>query len=156
MKDAAKATPMQCSTWRCEGLSSDEIEQNGREFFAKLFLTDTRKGQHQLHDGERVTFFADVFDHAFFRSPNKEVIDTRRIERIEWILPLIQGNVQHAECWELEDDGINKRIYVCFGLGYVVWLKETLSGGWKFLTAYPAFRVQIRMYLIGGRRIAKF
>jgi hypothetical protein len=140
----------------CAGLDAAAVEKLGRKIYAERFLSDARKGQHATHDGDRVTFFAGDFDHAFFRSPEKQVIDSRRVERIEWVLPLMQGLVCNAECWLIDDHGVLKRLYVCFGLGYVVWLKENLNGGWKFITAYPAFRAQIRKYVAGATRIAVF
>jgi hypothetical protein len=140
----------------CVGLTVAEIEALGREKFAERFLSDARKGQFLAHDGEKVVFFDDSFEHAFFRSPEKAIIDVKRVERLEWILPLMQGQILNAECWLIDDGGINKRLYLCFGLGYVVWLKERLNGGWKFVTAYPAFRAQIRKYVAGSKRIAVF
>jgi len=122
----------------------------------ELFLTDTRRGCYTTHDGHKIVFFNDAFDHAFFVSPEKVVLDIERVKRINWILPLIQGKAFNSECWEINQRGLNKRVYVCFGLGYLVWLKESLNGGWKFITAYPAFRRQIREYIAGGERIAVF
>lgn len=141
---------------RCNGLTPDEIEQLGRTTFSEIFLTDSRRGSYATHDGQRVVFFNDAFDHAFFASPEKVVLDIERVERINWILPLIQGDAPNSECWEVSDSGMTKRVYLCFGLGYVVWLKERLNGGWKFITAYPAFRAQIRKYIRNGKRIASF
>lgn len=140
----------------CEGLSLEEIEQKGRAIFSDLFLSDTRRGCCQTHDGQKVVFFNDTFDHAFYVSPEKSVLDVERVKRIHWIPRLIRGEVPCSECWEIQDGAIYKRVYVCFSVGYIVWLKERLNGGWKFITAYPAYRGQIRKYIKGGERIAAF
>ena len=70
---------------------------------------------------------------------------------------MIAGRIPKSECWELVDgDGIDKRAYVCFGLGYIVWLKLRADGSWCFLTAYTAPSRTLRKYVKSGKRMAIF
>jgi hypothetical protein len=134
-----------------------EVETIGSKLYSDLFLDDARVGRRPLHDEREARFYKDTFRHAFFRSPGDYEIDVRRVARIHWVLPMIAGKLYKSECWELVDcDGIEKRAYVCFGLGYIVWLKLRADGRWCFLTAYTAPSRTLRKYVQGGKRVAKF
>ena len=143
-----------------EGLSDEEVEMLGRKFYSDDFLTIAKRGIHKLHDGEDVAFFVERFDHAFFKpidwktSKVKALIERGRVARIKWILPLIQGKVPNSECWLKQKTDGEQRIYICFGLRYLVWLESREVGGWRFSSAYNATLDQIRNdYLKGAKRI---
>jgi hypothetical protein len=87
-------------------------------------------------------------------SKAKTGIDIRRVERVKWILPMLRCAAPNVECWLIPSDGVIKRIYICFGLGYVVWLEPgDREGWWDFSSAYTIKAAAIREYLIGGKRI---
>lgn len=138
------------------------LEQFGRAYYSDLFLANARYGFHSLHDGDQVRFAAGRFKHAFSKADNwqsstkKTSFDKRRIARVKWILPVIQGYVSGIECWLVTENGEEKRLYVNFGQGYVVWLESTGDGEWEFSTAYTADQRRIREYVRGGRKIWKF
>ena len=140
--------------------SDADILAIGRQSYSDIFLQNARFGFHSLHDGGRVVFKAGRFKHAFFLAENwqtskeKTRIDIRRVERLRWILPMLRCEAPNAECWLVPDDGVEKRIYVCFGLGYVIWLEPgNAQGDWSFSTAYTTSSRQIREYIKGGKRI---
>lgn len=134
------------------GLSSEEQEKLGREWYAKLYLTSGRFGIHQLHDGEQVIFHEDRFDHAFFTSSNwqkhpekKDLLAQERIRRIQWIAAVIAGNVPNSACWDAPGPGgrilQNNKLYVVYAPAYVVWLEPRAQQDkvqWKFSSAYDA------------------
>jgi hypothetical protein len=140
------------------GLDLLEIEAFGVERYADLFLTSEVSGVHLLHDGQKVTFSVDRFDHAFYETPMKNVIDKSRVARIHWILPLIQGKVVNSQFWLVNVGGKRKRLYVCYGLNYVVWLERSGNApeSWIFSSAYVAERKYIREYQSNGQLIQKF
>lgn len=135
-----------------------EVEALGAKLYSDLFLDTARGGRKPMHDGSEARFYLGTFKHAFFKSPGDYEIDNRRVARIHWILPMIAGKLPKSECWELIQDGIAKRAYVCFGLGYVVWFKKRLDGGWCFLTSYiaPAKRLRWRLKNDNAWRVAVF
>lgn len=140
------------------GLNYIEIEEFGRKLYAELFLTSNFSGVQLSHDGEKVSFSVDRFDHAFYESPRKNLIDKSRVARIRWILPLITGKAKNSQCWLVKQDGIEKRLYVCYGLNYVVWLERqnNKEKSWVFSTAYIAERREIKKYTSNGSLLAKF
>ncbi len=139
------------------GLDDIEIEEHGGRLYKQLFLITDVSGTKIAHDGQEITFSKDRFRHAFYLSPKKNEIDKRRVARIKWILPLTQGRVLNSECWLVNDDGIQKRLYICYGLNYVVWLEpQENKEKWVFSSAYVATREQIREYTSRGKRIAEF
>lgn len=142
--------------------SESDLETFGRSQYSDLFLTNARSGYHLLHDGEQVRFSRGRFKHAFSKaddwqsSSRKTSLDRRRIIRIKWILPIIQGNAPGVECWLVKDGGQEKRAYICFGLGYIVWLEKSDEGQWEFSTAYTANPTRLREYIAGGKKIWKY
>lgn len=142
--------------------TESDIEQFGRGHYSDIFLANARCGFHSLHDGEQVRFAAGRFKHAFSKaddwqsSTRKTSFDKRRIARVKWILPIIQGRVSGIECWLVTDNGKEKRLYVNFGQGYVVWLESRDDdGAWEFSTAYTVDQSRIREYIRGSRKIWK-
>lgn len=135
-----------------------EVEALGAKMYSDIFLDTARDGRKPMHDGSEARFFPDTFKHAFFKSPGDYEIDNRRVARIHWILPLIAGKLPNSECWEMVQEGIEKRVYVCFGLSYIVWFKRRLDGGWCFTTAYsaPAKKLRERMKEYDAKRVAVF
>lgn len=129
------------------GKSEEEIKKIGQELYAiELLAQEKWFKKHQTHDRQAVMFRKERFSHAFFKSPDKNVIDRARVERIKWILPIVQGKAQNWECWELTySDGKTKRLYACYGLGYVVWLEQ--EEDWIFSTAYSCSKSEIRKYI---------
>ncbi len=140
-----------------EGFSESEIEILGRRHFSDLFLTNAIRGIHKLHDGEDVVFYKKTFDHAFFLSPKKEVIEKARVARIRWILPLISGIVPTSECLHVSRDyRPDSRLYVGFEQLYVVWLEPRDFGGWRYSTSYKTDRDSLTRYLRSGKRIWRY
>ena len=138
-------------------LDDIQIEDLGEKSYKELFLDTNFSGVRYTHDNQKVTFSKDRFRHAFYLSPKKNEIDKRRVIRIKWILPLIQGKVLNSECWLVNDKSIEKRMYVCYGLNYVVWLEPHGNDQeWSFSTAYVAERKFLRDYASRGKRIAEF
>ncbi len=143
-----------------QGKSDEEIESVGRQNYSDLFLTIAKRGIHKLHDGQDIAFFLERFDHAFFKSikwqdsEKKEIIERGRVERVKWILPMIQGEVPNSECW-LKNSG-EQRFYVCFGLRYIVWVESRDVGGWRFSSAYNAEPFQLRGYTKNAKRIWQY
>jgi hypothetical protein len=141
-------------------LTDSEVEVKGKERFVELFLQNARYGYANAHDGEQVRFNRGRFSHAFYLAGNwrsskkKTGIDVRRVERIKWVLPVIQGRVTKAECWLVPEDGIVKRLYIVWEKGYIVWIEPSTSGWW-FSTAYSASSKEIRGYIRDGTLLCR-
>jgi len=162
MKNAVVQAPMDLRTLLtgCDDLSLEKIEALGKKLYSDIFLDNARRGLRSTHDGEQAAFFNTRFDHAFYvtnktdRSKHKLVIDKRRVERIKWVCPLIEGLVPDSECWSVPKIGRdNSRLYIGFAQLYVVWLEPRDTGGWLFSSAYEATRPEIKGYQRYGRRI---
>jgi len=96
----------------------DEVEALGAKLYSDIFLDTARDGRKPMHDGGEARFYPRTFKHAFFKSPG-----------------------------EMIQDDMLKRAYLCFSLGYIVWLKKRDDGCWCFLTAYNAPAKTLRWYL---------
>lgn len=105
------------------------------------------RGERQTHDGQRATFYADRFQHAFFTTPDpvarpfsKSRLARNRAARVRWIREIIAGNIPSTSCWHIPapSGGITKRLYVLWPEHYLIWLNSSMQGGWKFSSAYPA------------------
>jgi hypothetical protein len=136
-------------------LTTQKIEVLGREIYEAEYVHVT----HSTHDGEKVKFFSERFEHAFFCSfdstkhGTKDRLDIHRVGRIRWIGKLICGSLADSECLIVPNersDRPDKRLYILHSECYVVWL-EPLKVGWKFSSAYKPLALQIRKY----RKIAK-
>lgn len=140
----------------------EELEIYARKLYADLFLTGEPVGTHLLHDENQVNFKRGRFKHAFSKADNWQVskektgLDARRIARIQWILPVIQGKVSGSECWLISEDFKKKRLYVCYKEGYIVWLESTNKGRWDFSTAYTINPREVRKYIKNAERIGVF
>ena len=122
-----------------------------------------------LHDGERVIFHENRFDHAFFTSTRieqypdlKDRLDDSRVARLRWIGEVIAGRVPQSACWEVIGrhgrPGIPNRLYVVYS-HYVVWLEPRDADKavpWKFSTAYQANPKYIRDKTKGGTCLWRF
>jgi hypothetical protein len=139
-----------------DDLSDSEVAELGRKEYSDLFLTMAKRGIHDLHDGEKVVFFAERYDHAFFISPTKVNIERGRVARIRWILPLMQGKVPNSQCWLKPKLRGDQRFYVCNGLRYIVWLEPRTVGGWRFSSAYNAEQDEIEYYKKGATLLCCF
>jgi hypothetical protein len=127
-----------------------EIFEYGRKIFAQEFLnqSDTR-GEITAHDGSKVVFYSDRYDHAFCtscdrarRHHDKSKVAIDRIERVRWIKELICKTRSKVICKEQTPPPRWKRAYYCNESNYVVWLEplKLQDGrpiGWKFSSAYP-------------------
>ena len=125
----------------------DEVEALGAKLYSDIFLDTARDGRKPMHDGGEARFYPRTFKHAFFKSPGDYEIDNRRVARIRWVLPMSAGKIPGSQCWEMIQDDMLKRAYLCFSLGYIVWLKKRDDGCWCFLTAYNAPAKTLRWYL---------
>ena len=123
-----------------------------------------RIGVWPAHDGIDVVFFEDVFEHAFYKSRNlnlypddKSVFDRSRAERIRWIKRVIACGFRQVECWLCPGYGkpgkLDRRLYIAWDLGYIVWLGMRSQSGLRFRTAYRCGRKKIRGYIRGGKKI---
>jgi hypothetical protein len=141
-------------------LSDEDLEQTAKDLYSECFLQNAINGIHRLHDGDSVIFKKARFQHAFYLAANwqesrvKTGIDIRRVERMKWILPMLGCDAPNVECWLVPSDGVIKRVYVCFALGYLIWLEPgDREGQWSFSSAYTNKAAAIREYLKGGKRI---
>jgi hypothetical protein len=138
---------------RSEGcVTPRSIEELGRRVYERDYVG----AQHHTHDGQRVVFFANRFDHAFFRCDDfirsgglKNEIDPYRVERIHWIAQLIGGELTDSECHRMpnrREGQPDSRLYILNSECYVVWLEPLREGGWRFSTAYKPLAYQIKQY----------
>ena len=145
--------PLDFINLRAEGcFTPASIEDLGRRVYERYYVG----GSHTTHDGQRVIFFSDRFDHAFFRCDDfirtagvKNEIDQYRVERIHWIAALINGELPDSECHRMpskRDGKPDKRLYILNSECYVVWLEPLRHGGWKFSSAYKPRGHQIKQY----------
>lgn len=134
------------------GLTDQEIYDEGEDLYHDAFIShEGRSGALTCHDGEKVVFFADRYRHAFRTSFDrarmefsKAKIAVDRIERLDWIQPMIEGRVPGSECWDVPlrvpEEGNRpfpgKRLYLSWEHQYLVWLEPLKNGGLKFSTAY--------------------
>jgi hypothetical protein len=132
-----------------------------------LHLTHEGYGLHQTHDAETLMFHARQFEHAFFTTSDrycaperKDVLRRGSIERIRWIMPLLQGQVCGSACFEVPSPtGRRKppnRLYASYARPFVVWLEPRRDEGWKFSSAYPLSIEEIHRYSRGGRTVCRW
>ncbi len=143
--------------------SDEEVCAIGKQvFLEEFFSSGETRGCLELLTGEKVYFFADRFEHAFFTSQNrsrrpsaKDQVARERIERLLWIKPLLLGLIPNSSCWQVFDRerGQPKRLYLIVDDQYVVWLESRKDGDWKFSTAYCAGKQDIQRYTAGGVKI---
>jgi len=97
------------------------------------------------HDGIRVRFVREDFDHAFFESssstqPDKSLFSLNRAERIDWIEATLQDGNASLHCgWDSSKKREDPNRRVAIGNGdYVVVIQTVRSGNARFITAFPA------------------
>src|SRR5579862_5253050 len=86
------------------GLPPEQIQSHTKELYVKFYCSETIL----THDGGRITFTDERFDHAFFSTDDK--INKRfgkhqfmldRAERLHWIAAIVSGKVPGVECWKV-------------------------------------------------------
>lgn len=99
----------------------------------------------QTFDGIQVYFYPDMFEHAFFESSDrrgsKDVLSTKRAERIDWIKSVLQD--ASAELYEGYDSknknyDNSRRVAIITEDDYVVIIRFVKGIKAKFVTAYVA------------------
>jgi hypothetical protein len=137
-----------------DGMAVADASELGAKLYDQIYITSPRRGIHKTHDGEDVYFWFDRFTHAFHNDKAKTVLDKGRVARIRWIKEIVEGNAPEFECWLINKaPRPDNRLYIVWGENYVVWLEPREAGGWKFSTAYPAEREQIKIYIEDGECI---
>jgi len=142
-------------------IHENDLEEFARQKYRELFIQSNGRGEHTLHDGEKVIFWETRFEHALYdakewqHSAVKDVLDKRRLERLAWVLPLLSGNMPTSECWMVTQGGRTKRFYVMPAKGFVVWLEPKSNGTWTFSTGYDVSPAYIYQRTRGGRRLWK-
>jgi len=135
---------------RTDGMTAFTAGQCAREIYEQYV-----DGQLVAHDGQRVWFFSNRFEHAFRRDNSgkggeKNEIDFNRVQRARWIEPVIAGHVAGTVCRLVPDqkstDRGSSRLYMVQSECYVVWLLPKTDGTWTFSTAYKAFGFQMKKY----------
>jgi hypothetical protein len=135
---------------RTDGLSPQQVENIAHHYYEAYV-----SGVPMTHDGQRVWFFSNRFQHAFQRDNtrkggNKNEIDLNRVQRVRWIGEVIAGNVAASVCRLVPDARDprrgSSRLYMVDPECYVVWLTPRQNGGWTFSTAFKAFTYQMKKY----------
>lgn len=142
-----------------KGQTDAEIEKYGREYYAERFLDNARNGQRETHDGQVLYFWESRFNHSCFMSPDKVRIDRARVERLMWVLPIIEGKIADTECFTVANPYQGRpdnRLYIMFPEKFVVWLEPRDNGGWTYSTHYTAEMKEIRGYQRRGAKIWEF
>ena len=134
-----------------------------RRIYRDNYLGSKKVGELQAHDSSLVLFHEDRFEHAFFTSSNrtqfpkkKDVLDRKRVERIRWIKPIIEGRVKKTACYLLIDrdqGNRHRRLYLAQDHLFVIWLEPRQESGWNFSSAYTAMTMDVRRYCKSGKRI---
>ena len=148
-----------------DGVVTEELEAFGRKSWTALYLNGERPGILTSHDGQEVLFWADKFDHAFFTTSSrvrqfaKDALSVERLRRMPWIGPLLRGEVDDMECFEVPSpEGRLRppnRLYISWDGLYGCFLEPRQKGGWKFVTAYTASADYWRQRCRQGRRVPK-
>ena len=94
-------------------------------------------------DGVKVSFYEDMFDHAFYESANriakdKSLLSYNRLEKIYWIKEALQdADAVLKQGWDNKEKDYfkNRRVAIVKG-NYVVILRFTGLLKAKFITAY--------------------
>lgn len=135
---------------RTDGMPSFQAEK-----IAAAIYEEYVTGTPMTHDGQRVWFFSNRFQHAFwrdnsYRGGEKNEIDFNRVQRARWIGEVIGGNVAGTVCRLVPNDGNpergSSRLYMVEPECYVVWLLPRTDGTWTFSTAFKAFGYQMKKH----------
>jgi hypothetical protein len=151
------------------GLTDEEAMVQGEDLYFREFISrNNRSGSIIAHDGEVVIFYGDRYHHAFHtshdraRNPySKAKVARDRIERLNWIRPIVEGKVANTECWDVPLDSPRpfpgKRLYICWEEGYIIWLEPRTAGGFRFSSAYGGLSGgEISRYTRCSRKIWSF
>ena|SRR5258706_8687554 len=135
---------------RTDNMTSTHAAELAREHYEGLYVSKVIL----THDGQRVWFFSNRFEHAFQRDSKcqggpKDAIDFNRVQRVLWIGEVIQGNVSGSTCRSMPDKDSRRRdsrLYMIDSECYVVWLSPRGTDEWIFSTAYKAFSFQMKKH----------
>src|SRR5258707_15231707 len=95
-------------------IHDDDLEEFALQKYRELFIDANGRGQHECHDGETVIFWETRCFHALHtpkewrQTAEKQILDTSRLARLPWVLPLIKGDMPNSECWLIKCAGRNK------------------------------------------------
>lgn len=118
-----------------------------------------RVGELDTHDGCKVIFFDDRFEHSFFTSKDghyssleKNSFSKDRAKRVRWIGPILRGEIEDVVWYNYPDYGRRdsdgririKRLYVLWDENYIIWLEPRKDNDWKFSSAYTVPTSYIR------------
>lgn len=140
-----------------DGLTDEDAEACGQALYAEIYLTHGHAGYIQDAKGETIVFHRDRYLHAFrtasdrSRNPyGKDKVARDRIERIRWILEVIQGRVPGTDCLKVRPESGRlhplDRLMITVDQAFVVWLWPMQDGRWKFSSAYPTTTADIYRY----------
>ena len=140
-----------------DGLSDDAAEARGQALYEEIYLTEHHAGYIQDAKGETIVFHRDRYQHAFRTASNrsrnpygKDKVARDRIERIKWILEVIQGRVSGTECFMVRPESGRlhplDRLILVADPAFIVWLWPMQDGRWKFSSAYPTTVSDIYRY----------
>src|SRR4029078_12781821 len=101
----------------CSHLPERECGELARRLFNDTFLDTARRGVRKTHDGHDVYIFPDRLKHCFYEKETRTCIDRIRLQRLAWILPMLQGRVSRSECWEADEIDCTRRMYLTFDHG---------------------------------------
>lgn len=146
------------------GLSREDAIAHTREIYESVYLNGKNANDLPCHDGEKVIFYRDRFEHAFFTggstwgpAGDKSRLCPDRASKIRWIATVITCGVDRSECWLIENDRHGrppKRLYICRPKSYVIWLEPTKhERTWKFSSAFSMTPEKIRDRCRMGRKI---
>lgn len=147
-----------------EGLTEDEIFEQGRRIYSDIYLQGETRGLLRDFRGERIVFYEDRYGHAFRTSANramtaysKAVVAVSRIERIHWIRAVLTGEIPEVECWNIrpKEGRVHPpdRAFILWNPGYIVWLRPNKDcSAWVFSSAYPVPPAELARYTAGGSK----
>lgn len=145
-------------------LSTEDAIEHTSQIYDSEYLAGQNSNALSCHDGDKVIFYRDRFEHAFYTKSSswgpdgdKSKFCRDRGSKIKWIASVLKCRTKRTECWLVENERHgrpDKRLYISWPKGYVVWLEPTRHEcTWKFSTAYSMTSQKIRERCKMGRRI---
>ncbi len=148
------------------GKNEAELIQLGLHLYDEECVAASVEGKTFTHDGIKIYIYPRQFDHAFYdaripseRGIRKDCIDSGRIERVRWIIPIVAGQVENTECWEITDRHAYKkpppvqRLYVYKSDLYLIWLRTRKDGAFYFSSAYSPGWKYFQEQIVRQRKI---
>jgi len=143
-----------------DDLNDSAVDSLGMNLYREEFFSEKFVGVLDLHDGKKVVFFEDRYTHAFHTSEDrirkpygKSKVAKERIARIKWIKPILKGEINGTECWQIWGHDNRQRLYIVYNERYVIWLESRKDGNWKFSSAYVTGESDIKRYKAKGQKI---